>query len=90
MVPTLRGWSSPNASAKSESAVSGCEFPSKPSTFWESHRGAAAFNGNKASMISRSRERTQRMETSWSIESRGKSPSTTAVTTTWFSVIAPL
>ena len=45
---------------------------------------------NKASMISRSRERTQRMKTSWSIESRGKSPSTTAVTTTWFSVIAPL
>ena len=40
--------------------------------------------------ISRLRVRTQRMETSWSIESRGKSPSTTAVTASWFSVIAPL
>lgn len=32
----------------------------------------------------------QRMETSWSIESRGNSRSTTAVTTSWFSVTAPL
>jgi hypothetical protein len=90
MVPTLLGWSRTNGSGKRKAAVWGCQFPGKPRCSDSHACGEVAFNGKLVGVISRSGARSQRMETSWSIESRGKSPSTTAVTTSWFSVIAPL
>jgi hypothetical protein len=80
MVPSLLGWSSTSGNSKRRAAVSVCEFPGKSQMYGQSRCGAADFKDEPV-VVGQSGARSQRMETSSSIESCGKLPSTTAVTT---------